>query len=106
MSGSRRPLEELSTSPREDSRVAWPAVRAVRWQDRDLLLTSSAYEGVMALWDLDRPVGPELGREERISDVCSAKSAESDEGVDVGGQSPPTVPPAVLGSSAGLVRST
>ncbi|MFI7699347.1 WD40 repeat domain-containing protein [Nonomuraea sp. NPDC049480] len=82
-------LWDLSTSQQQDPPLAWPAsraaVRAVRWQDRDLLLTSSAYEGVVALWDLDRPVDPEPGHDERISAVSSAESADVVASVDEGG---------------------
>ncbi|WP_282205891.1 WD40 repeat domain-containing protein [Kitasatospora fiedleri] len=59
-----RPLGAPLTGP-----VAQAAAEAVRWQGRDLLLTSSQQDGVVALWDLAVPVDREPGHRQRLAAV-------------------------------------
>ncbi|WP_158581419.1 WD40 repeat domain-containing protein [Actinomadura spongiicola] len=63
--------------------VARSVTRAVRWQGRELLLTGSSYDGVVALWDLDRPVTRPLGHGQHVVSVSLAGDAAVS--VDAGG---------------------
>jgi WD40 repeat protein len=82
-------LWDLDTSQPRYPPIAGPVARcevqAVRWQDRELLLTASAYDGVVALWDLDLPVVREPGHDQRVSRVALTEPAEVAVSVDEGG---------------------
>jgi hypothetical protein len=56
--------------------VAHSNVLTVRWRGRDVLLTAAAYDGVVALWDLDRPVQRAPGHEQRVSAVAVAEPGD------------------------------
>lgn len=49
--------------------VARSLVQTVTWQDRELLLTASPHDGVVALWDLARPVSRPPGHGQPICAV-------------------------------------
>ncbi|WP_211588525.1 WD40 repeat domain-containing protein [Allorhizocola rhizosphaerae] len=70
-------LWNLGTSQQDVSPIAGTVagclVQAVRWQDRDHLVTASPRDGVVALWDLDQPLVRALGHEQRVSRVVVAK---------------------------------
>ncbi|MFI0480924.1 WD40 repeat domain-containing protein [Actinomadura sp. 9N215] len=65
--------------------VACSTVQTVRWQDRDLLLTGSSYDGVVALWNLDRPVTRAPGHGRHINGVTLAGTAGVVVSADEGG---------------------
>jgi WD40 repeat protein len=91
-------LWHLGTSRQETAPLASPAksavVQAVRWQDRDLLLTASDYDGVVALWDIGKPVQRPAGHEQTIRRVALAGPpadnvvASSDDGGTILARSP------------------
>ncbi|SNY60166.1 hypothetical protein SAMN05421748_12164 [Paractinoplanes atraurantiacus] len=56
--------------------VSAARLRSVRWQGREMLLTGSEDEGVVALWDLDQPVDRAPGHEERIIRISRAEPAD------------------------------
>lgn len=66
-------LWNVLTSQNEKQPLAGPVaqsvVRAVRWRERDLLLTGSAGDGVVALWDVNVPVDPCPGHDDRVGQV-------------------------------------
>jgi len=82
-------LWNLGTSRQEKPTLAGPVagslVQAVRWQDRDLLLTGSDYDGVVALWNLDVPVVRAPGHDERVCRVVLAEPADVVVSADEGG---------------------
>ncbi|MEU8798976.1 WD40 repeat domain-containing protein [Spirillospora sp. NPDC048819] len=82
-------LWDLSTSQQEQSPIAGPVARCIvqgiRWQDRDLLLTGSSQDGVIAVWNLGVPVVRESGHNERISAVALVEGADAVVSVDEGG---------------------
>ncbi|MFI0486553.1 WD40 repeat domain-containing protein [Actinomadura sp. 9N215] len=65
--------------------VAQSRVAAVHWQGRDLLLTASSYDGVLALHDLGRPVDREPGHDQRISGIALTPAKDAVVSVDEGG---------------------
>ena len=65
--------------------VAQSKVLAVRWEGRDLLLTAAAYDGVVALWDLGRPVERAPGHDQRVTGVAVAGPGDVVVSVDEGG---------------------
>ncbi|MFG1603990.1 WD40 repeat domain-containing protein [Actinoplanes sp. NPDC049265] len=65
--------------------VGHAELRAVRWAGREVLLTASAYDGVVALWDLDRPVERGPGHEQRISALALIDRGDVVVSVDEGG---------------------
>jgi WD40 repeat protein len=69
-------LWKLATSESAGPPLAGPVgrslVQAIGWQGHDWLLTGSAEDGVLALWDLDVPVARPIGHDERISRVSVA----------------------------------
>ena len=65
--------------------VAHSMVQAVRFSGRDLLLTAAEYDGVVALWDLDRPVERTVGHEQRVSGVAVAGPGDTVVSLDEGG---------------------
>lgn len=82
-------LWDLTTSEQAAPTIAGPVaesmVRTVRWQGRDLLLTASAREGVVALWDLTEPVDRQPGHDQQISQVVTADPAGIVVSADEGG---------------------
>ncbi|MEN3307879.1 MAG: hypothetical protein V7603_4081 [Micromonosporaceae bacterium] len=82
-------LWDLGSSRREHPPIAGPVARcqvqAVRWEDRDLLLTVSAYDGVVALWDVDVPVFRASLHDQRVSRVALVEPADVAVSVDEGG---------------------
>jgi WD40 repeat protein len=82
-------LWNLGTSRQEKPAITGPVagslVQTVRWQDRDLLLTGSSYDGVVALWDLDLPVVRAPGHDERVSRVVTVDPAGVVVSADEGG---------------------
>lgn len=79
-SGTAEPHALPLTGP-----VARPMLLTVRWQDREVLLTASQDDGVVALWDLDRPVTRPPGHDQRITRVAVAAPADVVVSVDVAG---------------------
>ncbi len=65
--------------------VAQSSVLTVRWQGRDLLLTAAEYDGVVALWDLDRPVERAPGHDQRVTGVAVAGPGDVVVSADEGG---------------------
>ncbi len=65
--------------------VAHAVVRKVLWQGHELLLTGSAGDGVVALWELDVPVSREPGHDERIVELAVAGCPPIVTSVDEGG---------------------
>ena len=82
-------LWNLGTSRQEKPAITGPVagslVQAVRWQDRDLLLTGSADDGVVALWNLDLPVVRAPGHDERVCRVVLADPTDVVVSADEGG---------------------
>jgi WD40 repeat protein len=60
-------------------------VQSVKWLGREVLLTASSYDGVVALWDLDRPVIRAPGHDEHVVDVSLLDDADVVASVDVVG---------------------
>ncbi|WP_405008907.1 WD40 repeat domain-containing protein [Kitasatospora sp. NBC_01539] len=65
--------------------VARAAVEAVRWEGRDLLLTSSEQDGVVALWDPAASVDRKPGHGQRLADVTVTEPDGVVVSVDEGG---------------------
>ncbi|RKS68418.1 WD40 repeat protein [Actinomadura pelletieri DSM 43383] len=63
--------------------VAHSITQAVGWQGRELLLTGSSYDGVVVLWDLERPVTRPPGHGQHVVSVSLA--ADTVVSVDEGG---------------------
>ncbi|MGW4463662.1 WD40 repeat domain-containing protein [Micromonospora sp. NPDC004704] len=83
-------LWNLNTSQEVRPPLAGPAgqsvVQSVRWQGRDLLLTGSTHDGVVALWDLEQqPVVRAPGHDEPVSRVVSVEPADVVVSADQGG---------------------
>jgi hypothetical protein len=64
--------------------VAAARLQAVHWQGRDMLLTGSQDDEVVALWGLDRPVDRAPGHEQRIVQITRAEPADVVVSVDDG----------------------
>lgn len=65
--------------------VAGALVREVQWQGRPMLLTGSSHDGVVGLWDLDRPAVLAPGHGERVARVCLVERADVVVSADEGG---------------------
>ena len=82
-------LWDLGASDRAGPPLTGPVgrsiVQSVRWRGRAFLLTASAHDGVLALWDLDRPVDPQPGHPERVTGVALVEPAGTMVSVDEGG---------------------
>jgi WD40 repeat protein len=82
-------LWNLGTSRQETPAITGPVagclVQPVRWQDRDLLLTGSAHDGVVALWDLALPVARPPGHDQPVCRVVLADPANAVVSADEGG---------------------
>ena len=82
-------LWDISTSEQAAATVAGPVtesmVRAVRFQGRELLLTASTREGVVALWDLAKPVERQPGHEQGVCRVAIAAPGRIVVSADEGG---------------------
>lgn len=82
-------LWDLGTSMPAGASLAGPVRRSiltsVRWDGRDWLVSGSAEDGVLAVWDLTVPVRREPGHEERIAHLGVAEPAGQVVSVDAGG---------------------
>jgi WD40 repeat protein len=75
----------LRDKPPLSGPLAKSLVQAVRWEDREFLLTGAAGDGVVALWDLDAPVAPSIGHGERVSGLAVTADPQTVVSVDEGG---------------------
>lgn len=86
---SRVHLWDVGTGFRSQPPLAGPVARAVvqtvRWGDRDLLLTGSEMDGVVALWDLDVPVERDPGHDGLVTHLAVVEETNSVVSIDEAG---------------------
>ncbi len=79
------PLTASKDQPPLTGAVSQAVVRTVRRDDRDWLLTGSAAEGVVSLWDLQVPVERPAGHEESIREIVTTSDRSTVISADEGG---------------------
>jgi WD40 repeat protein len=76
---------DLAGRPPITGPVGRSTVQTVRFAGRELLLTASAYDGVVALWDPTAPAVREPGHTQRVTGVSVVQPGDVVVSVDAGG---------------------